>query len=294
MTAIALDKEKIRAHFGADFYQKLKNDLDKYTKLWELSQLEQIDYYSVNCIFKCVSKKYGSCILKIGNPCVETKTEYQMLQEYAHKSFCKAYEADMGNGVLLMEQIKPGTQLRAEPNLDQRLHIFGDLFRNLHIEPTNKEDYPTYMGWVSRITEYMRGRKEYGELYQKMRKAEEICIALCQMYQGEMLLHGDLHHDNILLGENNGYRIIDPKGVVGDAVFDIPRFILNEFGDTLDDDFVRKYIHITHTLSEELHIPESDIRRLTYVEMCMANCWNVESGMEPNMNEVLFTEKMMF
>ncbi len=288
-----LDKEKITAHFGADFYQKLINNLDKYTKLWELSQLEQIDYYSVNCIFKCISKKYGSCVLKIGIPCVETKTEYEMLREYGDKGFCKAYEADIANGVLLIEQIKPGTQLRSEPNLDKRLHIFSHLLRNLHIEPTNKEAYPTYMGWVSRITEYMHGRKEYGELYTKMRKAEEICSGLCQKYKGEMLLHGDLHHDNILLGENKCYRIIDPKGVVGDAVFDVPRFILNEFNDILDDAFTNKYIHITHTLSEELNIPESDIRRLTYVEMCMANCWNVESGMEPNMDKVLFTEKML-
>ncbi len=290
---IKLDKENITAHFGANFYQKLLKDLHKYTKLWELSQLEQIDYYSVNCIFKCVSKKYGSCILKIGNPSVETKTEYQMLREYAHKSFCKAYEADLRNGVLLIEQIKPGTQLRAEPNLDHRLHIFSDLYRNLHIETTNKDAYPTYMGWVSRITEYMHGRKEYEELYQKMRKAEENCRALCEKYKGEMLLHGDLHHDNILLGENHGYRIIDPKGVVGDAVFDIPRFILNEFEDTLDNDFCSKYIHITSTLSEKLHIHESDIRRLTYVEMCMANCWNVESKQEPNIDNVLFTEKML-
>lgn len=126
-----------------------------------------------------------------------------------------------------------------------------------------------------------------------MRKAEEICGTLCQKYSGEMLLHGDLHHDNILLGENNSYCIIDPKGVVGDAVFDIPRFILNEFNDTLDHDFSNKYIHITHTLSEQLHIPESDIRKLTYVEMCMANCWFVESHQEPKIENVLFTENMM-
>jgi len=108
-----------------------------------------------------------------------------------------------------------------------------------------------------------------------------------------MLLHGDLHHDNVLLGGDNRYRIIDPKGVVGDVVFDIPRFILNEFDDDLDDAFHGKLTHITRTLATRLDIPECDIRRLTYVEMCMANCWNVESNDKPNMDEVLFTERMM-
>ena len=290
---VKLDIEKITAHFGADFYEKLIIDLNKYTKMWELSQLEQIDYYSVNCIFKCISKKYGPCILKVGNSSDETKAEYNALREYAKKAFCKAYEADLENGVLLIEQMIPGTQLRSEPNLDKRLHIFCNLIKNLHIAPANKESYSTYMEWVSKITEYMRGRKDYEELYTKMRKAEEICRTLCEKYSGEMLLHGDLHHDNILLGENKSYRIIDPKGVVGDAVFDIPRFILNEFNNTLDNEFSNKYIYITHTLSKELHIPESDIRKLTYVEMCMGNCWCVESHQEPNIQDVLFTEKMM-
>lgn len=288
-----MDKGKIVAHFGAEFYNKLINDLEKYADLWKLSELEQIDYYSVNCIFKCISDRYGLCILKIGNPSRETRTEYRMLQEYNGTRFCKAYEADIANGVLLIEQITPGVLLRAEPDLSKRLDLFCDVFRGLHIKPANNGAYPTYMSWVSRITEYMRNKEKHELLYQKMIKAEQICRLLCEKYTSEMLLHGDLHHDNILLDVENRYRIIDPKGVIGDIVFDIPRFILNEFDDILDDSFYNKFTQITRTLSLKLNVPEYDIRQLTYVEMCMANCWNVESREEPNHNEVQFTENLM-
>ena len=125
-----------------------------------------------------------------------------------------------------------------------------------------------------------------------MAAAESICRSLCDKYPNQLLLHGDLHHDNILLDTNKRYRIIDPKGVAGDSIFDIPRFILNEFDD-LDDNFTKKFAHITRTLSAKFNIPEYDIRRVTYVEMCMAHCWNVESAEEPEMECVLFTEKMM-
>lgn len=288
-----MDKGKIVAHFGAEFYNKLINDLEKYADLWKLSELEQIDYYSVNCIFKCISARYGLCILKIGNPSRETRTEYRMLQEYNGTRFCKAYEADIANGVLLIEQITPGVLLRAEPDLSKRLDLFCDVFRGLHIKPANNGAYPTYMSWVSRITEYMRNKEKHELLYQKMIKAEQICRLLCEKYTSEMLLHGDLHHDNILLDVENRYRIIDPKGVIGDIVFDIPRFILNEFDDILDDSFYNKFTQITRTLSLKLNVPEYDIRQLTYVEMCMANCWNVESREEPNLNEVQFTENLL-
>jgi len=288
-----MDENKIIAHFGANFYAKLVLDLEEYARLWGLSDFEQIDYYSVNCIFKCFSNKHGSCILKIGNPSRETYTEYHMLREYNGRGFCKVYQSDIANGVLLIERIIPGIQLRAEPNLDKRLDMFCGLWSRLHIKASNKTVYPTYMQWVSRITQYMREINEQKNLFRKMLRAEEICHSLCEKYPGEMLLHGDLHHDNILLDKDNSYLAIDPKGVVGDIVFDIPRFILNEFGDTIDDCLVNKIAYITQELSKKLHIPQYDIHRLLFVEICMANSWSVESSKIPNMEEVLFAEKLM-
>lgn len=290
---VKMDKDKIINHFGLNFYNKVVLDLERYKYLWGLSDFRQIDYYSVNCIFKCTSNKYGLCILKIGKNAKEAENEYRILHEYNGKSFCRVYEADTANGALLTENITPGTRLRAERDLDKRLNIFYEVSCGLHIEPACKTIYPTYLDWVSRITEYMRYRKDYKDLFQKMAEAEQICRRLWADYPNRMLLHGDLHHDNILLGSNARYYIIDPKGVIGDSVFDIPRFILNEFHEEHGDNLKNKYIHITKTLSEKFNIPEYDIRCLTYVEMCMANCWSVESAEEPDMANVLFTEKMM-
>lgn len=288
-----MNHEEIKSHFGAAFYAKVVACLRKYALKWRLSGFEQIDYYSVNCLFTCMSEQYGPCILKIGNDSKAAENEYHILLEYAGTRFCTVYEADPTNGVLLLEKIIPGTRLREEPDLDKRLSLFYELSRGLHKKPADRTVYPTYMDWIGSITAYMRSRKDYGFLYAKMADAERICRMLYDKYADEMLLHGDLHHDNILADENNRYRIIDPKGVIGNPVFDIPRFILNEFGDEKNEDFCRKIVHITRTLSLKFNIPESDIRRLTYVEMCMANCWDVESRQEPNMDDVLFTERLM-
>jgi hypothetical protein len=81
--------------------------------------------------------------------------------------------------------------------------------------------------------------------------------------------------------------------VVGDSVFDIPRFILNEFDDVIDDTSYEKIQYIIQTLTDKLEVDEFDIRRLVYMETCMAHCWCVESNEEPNMNEVLLAEKLM-
>ena len=41
-----------------------------------------------------------------------------------------------------------------------------------------------------------------------------------------MFLHGDLHHENILLGPSK-WVVIDPKGLVGDPAFELSAFVRN-------------------------------------------------------------------
>lgn len=44
--------------------------------------------------------------------------------------------------------------------------------------------------------------------------------------KGVVALHGDLHHENILLGPD-GWVVIDPKGLVGDPAFEFAAFMRN-------------------------------------------------------------------
>ena len=284
-----MNSKNIIKHFGVEFYEKVSADIKKYAKLWDLSDFKQIDYYSVNCLFTCVSKNHGACVLKIGTRLETVKTEYYMLKDFNGNGLCKVYASDIENGILLIERIIPGTQLRDEPNLNIRLDEFCLLYKKLHKPPIHITKYLTYMDWVSNITAYMKTRSDYIALRKKMIQAEAICRRLWEKYTDRLLLHGDFHHDNILLGKN-GYCAIDPKGVVGDPVFDIPRFILNEdWGN--DDDFN----HSVKTISTNLNISEQDIKALFYVELCMAHCWGVEDGdlNEAYMEEILSAEQLM-
>ncbi|MCL2406377.1 MAG: aminoglycoside phosphotransferase family protein [Defluviitaleaceae bacterium] len=283
-----MDFKRIREHFGTAFLEKLRADLDKYRLLWGLSEIEQIDYYSVNCLFYCLSAEHGACVLKINPNAGGARSEYNMLKDFGGGGMCRVHEADLYGGALLIERISPGTQLRDETGFDIRLGVFCTLFRGLHKPPGGGVKYDTYMGWVSRIAAFLRQLKDHKELSAKMDKAEEICRELWDKYPRRLLLHGDLHHDNILLGES-GYRAVDPKGVVGDPVFDIPRFMLNE--DDLDKN--DKFACLVQKLSAELGVDESDIRRLYYVEICMENSWSAEDGGEVSMSDVLFAERML-
>jgi len=282
--------ESIVNRFGNHFYVKVLRDLESYAGKWDLTSLQLIPSYSANLVFTCTSEKYGNAVLKIGNPAYIT-TEFHTLIQYNGGRFCRAFDADMENGAILEEHVQPGNPLREEPSLTKRLSVFCSLYKDLHITPVNSERYPTYTGWVDRITEHMSKRQDGKELYLHMKKAQEICTSVTALYSQKMLLHGDFHHDNILLGHNGEYRIIDPKGVIGDPVFDVPRFILNEFGDEITaEELYKKINDIIFILEENLNIPNDIVRKCLYVETVMGACWCAEDGASPDEYQRLISQ----
>ena len=236
-----------------------------------------------NRICFCESAHFGPAVQKTGVPSHEANA----LKEYSGKRFCKFFEYDAEHGILLMEHIRPGTPLRAEPDIEKRLSVFLSLYDGLHITPQDPSIYPTYMQWVSKIAAYMRGRSDYPKLCAHMQKAEALCLRLHKAYNRRMLLHGDFHHDNILLDHTGAYRIIDPKGVVGDPLFDLPRFILNEEG------ICEEILRIMDYFARVLHIPGEVIRQCYYIEAAMAQCWCVESNETPDLEAVRLAERII-
>ncbi|BCN31091.1 aminoglycoside phosphotransferase family protein [Anaeromicropila herbilytica] len=275
------------------YYEREQSEIEKYITLWQLSNLELIDDQKNSCVIKCESRNYGKAILKKRSTTKEIKEEYNTLVEYNGKCFCKAYEADVAHGVLLEEQILPGNVLREVASLDKRLSIFCGLQKELHILPSKPEQYRTYLDWVTRITRYMEQRSDYKELTLHMQKAEVICNELFRLYPLKMLLHGDLHHDNILLNSTGGYTIIDPKGILGDPIFDLPRFIVNELENDMNDKLFEKIMYIIHYFSEQLQLPVHRIKECFYVELAMSECWNVEDGDPVNINKVEFAKRIL-
>jgi streptomycin 6-kinase len=57
-------------------------------------------------------------------------------------------------------------------------------------------------------------------------EAKDITRFLIRTTQNPVLLHGDLHHYNIL-ADGSGWKVIDPKGIVGDRSFEIVGYIRN-------------------------------------------------------------------
>ena len=92
----------------------------------------------------------------------------------------------------------------------------------------------------------------------------------------DALLHGDLHHDNILQNGDE-FIAIDPKGVIGSPSYEVCKFIINP-----EDDipFITKYFGFN----------QQDVFDWYFVHLILAHIWNLEDNIESD-NFINLVEK---
>ena len=92
-----------------------------------------------------------------------------------------------------------------------------------------------------------------------------------------VLLHGDLHHDNILAHEKD-WVVIDPKGVIGEEALEIR----NPFPDLLLMPNVQNIIHNRiHQFAKFLNVDPVRLYYWSYVHAVLSTIWALEDGINP-------------
>lgn len=240
--------------------------MEKYRKPWELSEIEFQKSLSTNSlVFYAVSKQYGRVILKA---LINSGFDKEILacKLFQGENFCKIYEYSLEDQVYIMERIMPADTLYESAPRNDRIKIVGRVFKGLHKTDIPDSAFPTYSEWFEAGKEGTKNRKDCEDLYQYLYSAERMLADINQKYSRNLLLHGDLHHENILKNENGSYTVIDPKGVIGDPVFDLSRFILDEFRDDLTSEPKDVIIDFVQKLGDSVGIPCEILLRCLYIE----------------------------
>lgn len=266
-------------------------------KRWNLTEGEAIYDNAKKAVYSAWSAKYGSVILKINQDTLQLSEEYEMLNALNGNGCCKVFAYDTEHGVLLEERLLPGTVLREEEILSKRIQAFKSVFDKIHIEASWFEagkatKVQSYLDWLANVCLFCKNNGIDKNLTQKAELSREICVEIFEKYPERVLLHGDLHHDNILLREDGSYAMIDPKGVVGPKLLDVPRFVMNEI-DTKhivsDEEHMREVIRM---VSENLGFCMEDVAKIYFMEVILGNIWCVEDGEDINAEEIELASKL--
>lgn len=179
------------------------------------------------------------------------------------------------DGVLLLERAVSGVSLKScFPERDNdAIQIIGECLKTLHQAPI-PEDYnlPHIKDWLRVLDNDLDIPTD--TLHKARRLRDELIASSAK----PVLLHGDLHHDN-LLRNGNGWAVIDPKGVVGEPAYELAAFIRNPVPDLLEHHNALNIID--NRITQFANIFQLSRQRITdwcYVQAVLAWAWTLDDN----------------
>ncbi len=223
---------------GAAWLQQLPRLIDEYARRWGLAVGAPFEPLSYNYVAPAVRADGREVVLKLGVPRDEIVGEIEALLLVDGHGIVQLLDADVEQGVMLLERLHPGTSLASLDNDEQATSIAADVMRRLWRPAPPMHRFPSVAGWFVGLSEL---RQEFaggtGPFDTRLvAQAETAVTELLASASEPMLLHGDLHHYNILAAECQPWLAIDPKGVVGDPAYEIGAFLYNRLPDGLGPD----------------------------------------------------------
>jgi streptomycin 6-kinase len=107
-------------------------------------------------------------------------------------------------------------------------------------------------------------------------RARDTYLQLCSTQRERRLLHGDLHHSNVLLDEKRGWLAIDPKGVSGELEYEIGASLRNPI-DRPDLFCSREIVQRRMNRFEEvLRLDGDRALRWAFAQAVLSAIWNWE------------------
>jgi len=135
---------------------------------------------------------------------------------------------DQADGAFLLEQLRPGHSLASVGGHlgdEETTRILNDVILNMRPGPV-PDGAPSVESWGASFGRYTsRG----GDLISPalIEEAHQRYSELSRSQSATRLLHGDLHHHNVLLDSERGWLAIDPKGVVGELAYELGAALRN-------------------------------------------------------------------
>ncbi len=245
---------------GKKWLFDLPKIISEISKRLELTNLTQVKNLTQNYVI-FATRGSEKVVLKIGLDIEGFQREELALKNLNNSLVPRVIES--GSGFLLLERMIKGTTLKSS-TVQNKIKICCDVVKNLSDKPLlNKDKFPHIRDQLKIIDQPWDMPHELLNLARKLKDK------LSSYRDEEILLHGDIHHANILRS-GNSWKVIDPKGVVGYKINEVWSFVMDFENDTK---FIADYFNWDVTL----------VRDWYFVHLIMASIWNIEDNARPNL-----------
>ena len=244
-------------------------------KSWSINAGKHFRNLSYNYVAGAAFPDGKTAVLKIGLPLkdVEIYGEAAYLRTLNGEGAARLLEFDRGYQAILIERVAPGSNLKSVCN-NSESEAVGIAIRILKriLRPATDagDDFVMLDDWFDGL------KRAAGTNFPQdyAARALEYYAELAADSKNIFLLHGDLHHDNILSSKREQFLVIDPKGIIGHVGYDIGVF-LNNHHDWLESNtqLEGKLDQAMAEFASAFNLDGSVIRKWAFCQMVLSWWW---------------------
>ena len=197
-------------------------------------------------------------------------------------------EAFGGSGVVRCFAHRPGAQLSerlipGNPLVDHVHHgrddeatgILASVIARMSGVSDAPRGIPAARDWASGFARYVAsGDRQLPRSL--VDDAHHLYLALCASQQAVRLLHGDLHHDNVLYDDERGWVAIDPKGVVGEVEFEVGAALRNPRAYPELQSDASRVTRRVQCFASALELDERRVLAWAFSQAVLSAIWSIE------------------
>ncbi len=292
-------KNNIRGVFGEAgilWLERLPQLLNECAVQYQLEILPPFPNLSFNYVTPVRRSDGTDAVLKLGVPNPELHSEIAALRVYDGRKAVRVLESDAEQGILLLEHIMPGTPLTtlaSDEHDDEATTICSLLMRDLWRLVPPGFALQTVADW-SKSFGVIRERFGGGSgvlPHALLDKAERIYAEYLAAPTGQVLLHGDLHHDNILLDTDDHWLAIDPKGLIGEPEYEVGSNLRNLWQDRYTIANPKRTIERRiEIFADILGFDKERLRNWGFAQTMLSAWWTIEDGGDDFQKEITLAE----
>lgn len=268
---------------GQQWLTRLPDIIALCINKWKLSECRAVSNMSYNYLCTAKSDIYGDIALKIAVSQDELSSEVIALKLFGEEICCKCFDYDSQLYAYIMERILPGDNLYSVQAPDEQMKIGAQVIRSLPVPDTGNTGLPVFGSLLSKA--FLKAQTEskvINQITPFIKQAEQFFKELQDLKMQDLILHGDLHHQNILKTEDNKWKVIDPKGVIGIHPLECGRFIRNHLWRLTKKKHLLYLKKTTAAFAETLGVTKSVILKAAYIDCVLGHTWSLEAELLKN------------
>lgn len=269
---------------GSAFLEALPDSIAEASAQWGLTDVQPVPTLSYNFV-AFANWDNNKVVLKMGVPNNEMLSEMGALKLFNGEGACRLLDYDEERYWMLLERLTPGVMLSTLEDDEEATHIAAEVMQKIW---RSGLDIPAaHVSKFIKLSDWFDGLKKLrprfnggtGPFNKKILQRVERSVAdfLAENHQ-PVLMHGDFHHFNILSSER-GWLIIDPKGVMGPACYEVGPLLINPWGDFLSRTnhrlMMKRRIDILH---EHLGFERERIHEWGLAHAVLSAWWSMEDS----------------